>query len=91
MMKLALMNGQVTSGPTLLRQRVSKLLRESEGCFMFCYNRHGKVAGDYWFSTLEDAKMQAKHEFGVAEEDWRTRTEEKTPIFLTWSENTLHI
>jgi hypothetical protein len=35
---------------------------------------HGDQVADEWFPTLDDAKRQAKQEFGIDESDWSVVT-----------------
>jgi hypothetical protein len=46
-------------------------IRPADGAFFLLYlDEHGKCLTDTWHQTLEQAKAQARHEFGIREDDW---------------------
>lgn len=44
---------------------------KSEGVFLTRYSDKGEFAGDTWHQNIEEAKDQAKLEYGQALEDWK--------------------
>lgn len=46
-------------------------IQPAEGAFSLLYlDEHGECLTDTWHQTLEQAKAQARHEFGIGEDDW---------------------
>ncbi|MBI2374519.1 MAG: hypothetical protein HYV07_11040 [Deltaproteobacteria bacterium] len=42
-----------------------------DGAFFLLYlDEHGECLTDTWHQTLAQAKAQARHEFGIGEDDW---------------------
>lgn len=60
--------------------RASALLIEgqSDGIYVFRLTPDGKVVGDTWHQTMEDAKQQAKYEYGEALTEWEAIPEDVT-------------
>lgn len=45
----------------------------ADGAFyLFYMNARGECLTDTWHQTIEQAKAQALHEFGITEDDWET-------------------
>ena len=46
-------------------------IKPADGAFFLLYlDEHGECQTDTWHQTLEQAKAQARHEFGIEEDDW---------------------
>ncbi len=46
-------------------------IQPADGAFFLLYlDAHGECLTDTWHQTLEQAKAQARHEFGIGEDDW---------------------
>jgi hypothetical protein len=46
-------------------------IQPADGAFFLLYlDEHGDCLTDTWHQTLEQAKAQARHEFGIGEDDW---------------------
>jgi hypothetical protein len=46
-------------------------IQASEGAFFLLYtDEHGACLTDTWHQTLQQAKAQATHEFGIGEDEW---------------------
>lgn len=43
-----------------------------DGILLLRFDRNGDYCGDTWHQTIEEAKDQARFEFNVTEDDWRT-------------------
>lgn len=48
-----------------------EIVEEGNGYFLFRYSADGEYAGDSWFSSIDDAKKQAKFEFQIDEDSWK--------------------
>ncbi len=47
-------------------------IQPADGAFFLLYlDEHGDCLTDTWHQTLEQAKAQAQHEFGIGENDWK--------------------
>lgn len=42
-----------------------------DGVFLFRYDREGEFGGDTWHQSVEDAKEQARFEYGDLVEEWQ--------------------
>ena len=50
-------------------------IQADEGAFSLLYlDEHGACLTDTWHETLERAKAQATHEFGIREDEWEVVT-----------------
>jgi hypothetical protein len=48
-------------------------IQSADGAFFLLYlNEHGECLTDTWHQTLEQAKAQARHEFGIGEDAWES-------------------
>jgi hypothetical protein len=46
-------------------------IRPAEGAFfLLCLDEHAECQADTWHQTLEQAKAQALHEFGIGADAW---------------------
>jgi hypothetical protein len=45
---------------------------KQDGMFLFRFTAKGQVVGDTWHTTLEEAKHQARFEFGELLSDWKS-------------------
>lgn len=52
----------------------------SDGIFLYRFDRNGNVVGDTWHMTIEDAKHQADYEYGEAIEKWVAVPSETTDV-----------
>ena len=43
-----------------------------DGVFLFRFRHDGQVVGDTWHTTVEEAKQQARFEFGDSLSDWKS-------------------
>jgi hypothetical protein len=48
-----------------------EISEESEGFYLYHYNSDGECIADTWHESIEDAKEQAKFEFGILNDDWK--------------------
>lgn len=46
-------------------------IQSSDGAYLLLYlDERGECMTDTWHKTLVQAKVQARHEFGIGEDDW---------------------
>jgi hypothetical protein len=47
-------------------------IRDTDGAFFLLYlDDQGETQTDTWHRTVEDAKAQALHEFGIKDGEWK--------------------
>jgi len=47
-----------------------QIVEEPDGYLLIRYAEDGKYAGDSWFESIDECKMQAEFEFGIEAGDW---------------------
>lgn len=65
------LGGGPDSGNLLPSARMLVIQRTSEGYFLFRVGEAGSDAGDTLHRSIDDAREQARFEFGVSDEDWQ--------------------
>jgi hypothetical protein len=58
--------------------RIERIEKNNGGFLLDHVNEMGESITDTWHATVEDAKRQARHEFGIEESDWVDVTERKS-------------
>jgi hypothetical protein len=53
----------------------------ADGIFLFRFAAGGRLVGDTWHATIEEAKQQAHYEFGGLLSEWKPVPEEVEDAF----------
>ncbi len=49
-----------------------EIAAEDSAFFLYRLDGKGECIADTWHQTVDEAKAQANHEYGIEEEDWKT-------------------